>query len=68
VNNTKLLFYDEVQNLLMDSEGYIVYNIFEIICPNDLFLFKTQKEDLMVRGKNGQYVELIWPEHDETYI
>jgi hypothetical protein len=68
LENITLLFYDQVGNVMIDPDGYIVTNIYDIITPNDLFLFKSKKEDLMVRGKSGGYVELIWPEHDETFI
>lgn len=60
-----LLFYDEERNVMIDFNGRVVFNIFEIISPNVLFLFKKHKEHMVVRGRNGVRIELIWPEHDE---
>jgi hypothetical protein len=59
-----LLFYDDVRNVMIDCGGFIVWNIFDYISPNDLYLFKTHKEDMVVVNNSGQRIELIWPEHE----
>lgn len=58
------LFYDDLRNVIIDEGGYIVYNIFSIITPNTLRLFRYYKDHMIVRGIHGQTVELIWPEHE----
>lgn len=37
---TLYLYYYEQQNVFTDIDGIVIYNIFEIITPNDLFLFR----------------------------
>ena len=34
------LYYHERENVFTDSEGQIVYDIFTMITPQDLFLFR----------------------------
>jgi len=33
-------FYDSEENIFYDQCGQIVINIFEVLTPNDIFLFK----------------------------
>ena len=54
------LFYDEEENVMMDECGFVITNIFNIISPNALFLFKRLREDLFVVGTHGQNVGLIF--------
>jgi hypothetical protein len=58
------LFYDADRNLFIDVDGFIVYNIFEIITPNDFMLFMLGKADLIVwhRTLPGVACELYYPE------
>lgn len=58
-------YYDDEQNLMMDSEGYAMFNIFAYIRPHDLDLFKKNRDDMRVLGKDGQIVELIYPRYEE---
>jgi len=38
-----LLCYYEDENIFTDGEGHIIYNMFELITPNDLFLFRHDR-------------------------
>lgn len=62
------LYYIKEDNVFMDGEGDVVIDeIFEVIHPNDLYLFKRKKEDMVVRHRteSGVIVELFYPEPDE---
>ena len=61
------LFYVKEWNVFQDEDGFIVWNIFEIISPNDLFLFKKNKEYMLVPHSTipGVLVELFWPDDDD---
>jgi hypothetical protein len=65
-----LLYYDIEHNVMRDECGFPIYDIFSIISPNALYLFKTRKDDMMVRTKTGESVGLIWPldKNDGVYI
>lgn len=54
-------YYDDERNVMIDEDGTEIFNIFEIIPPNMLYLFKTKKQDMFVYGVDGQYVELVYP-------
>ena len=58
-------FYDARKNIVFDESGDIVYDIFDIINPNILYLLKTKKENMFVYTPNGEYVELIYEDHCE---
>lgn len=61
------LFYVKEWNVFMDEGGFIVWNIFEIITPNDLFLFKKYKEYMIIPHctEPGVLVELFWPDDED---
>lgn len=61
------LYYLKEENVFMDGEGEIVFEIFEIITPNDLYLFKRHKAYMIAshRTEPGIFVELYWPEDEE---
>ncbi len=63
--STIALYYDKEQNLFTDEDGYIIYHIFGIVTPNDIYLFKLHKEYMLLKGVHGEMVELIWPDDDE---
>ncbi|MCK9288697.1 MAG: hypothetical protein M0P29_14165 [Sphaerochaetaceae bacterium] len=60
------LFYLKDDNVFMDGEGEIVFEIFEAISPNDLYLFKRNKKYTVVNHHSlpGSFVELYWPEEE----
>ena len=60
------LFYDVEANMFIDEDGFVVPLIFELITPNDLFLFKHSREYMIVDHKTlpGVVIELYYPEDD----
>lgn len=60
------LFYDADRNVFIDEDGFIIWSIFEIISPNDLFLFKQNREYMLVRHRSipELLVELYYPDDD----
>ena len=66
-NYMEALYYNEESNTLFDADGKTIIDIFRIISPNDLMLFKDRKEWMIVRGVSGDPVELIWPEGPGVY-
>ena len=56
------MHYDFEKNCFIDEMGETIYNIFDYITPNELFIFREEKEDLFIIKPNGGYVEIIFPE------
>jgi hypothetical protein len=61
------LFYDKDRNVFLDEDGFIVWCIFELISPNDMFLFKKYKTYMLVPclSIKGVSCELFYPEDDD---
>lgn len=61
------LFYVPEWNVFMDEAGFIVWSIFEYITPNDLLLFKRNKEYMLVphASVSGVLVELFYEDTDD---
>lgn len=57
-----VLHYDSEQNVMRDMNEYIIFNIFAFITPNDLFLFKQNKENMITTSKQGKRVTLLYLE------
>jgi 4-amino-4-deoxy-L-arabinose transferase-like glycosyltransferase len=59
------IFYDEKDNFYVDDCGYVIPNIYSIIEPNIIYLFRSKKEDMFVYSAHGEYIELIYePEYE----
>lgn len=63
--SNRTLYYDAEENIIYDEEDDIVFNIFSIVSPNDLYIFKKGGETIEVCGVLGGLVELIWPDLEE---
>lgn len=61
------LFYNKGLNQMIDEDGLPVFDIFNIIRPNDLYMFKKLKEDVVVMGVKKYLVELVYPEDDDIW-
>lgn len=64
------LFYDIKNNKFVDEGGYIIWDIFKYITPNDLYLFRKNKECMFVpyQTAKGWICELYYPsEGDKDY-
>lgn len=61
-DSDRTLYYDVEENIMLNETGEVVFNIFSIVHPNDLYLFKKKRDTMKVRGVSGGSVELIWPD------
>ena len=57
------LYYDPRCNHFEDADGDIVFDIFKIISPNDIYLFRQKQDYMMVphRQRKDIRVELHYP-------
>lgn len=58
------LFFDVIKNRFIDEDGFIVWNIYEIITPKDVYLFKHKGKNMVVRHRKFKEidVELYFPD------
>lgn len=61
------LYYVKEENYMIDSDGRIVYDLFRLITPSQLRLFKEREEWMIVQGVDGDLIELIYPESPGLY-
>lgn len=50
------LYYDEENNQFFQEGGWVVYDIFTYITPNELLIFKNKKEDLCIRNDRHDFL------------
>lgn len=62
------LYYYPIDNVFVDGGGFQVFDIFTMITPNDLFLFKYHKHYMIFPHATipGVAVEMIWPDDCEV--
>lgn len=63
--NIRSYSYDREKNVMVDEGGFIIFNIFSIITPNILYLFKKEQQNMVVPDINGDLVELVYPYDEE---
>jgi tRNA(Ile)-lysidine synthase TilS/MesJ len=56
-------YYEPEQNIICDDDGFIMFNVFQFITPQQLLLFKHKKDDMRVIGKNGETIDLLYPKY-----
>ncbi len=63
------LFYCQDENVFMDEDGNLVWDIFTYVTPNDVYLLHEHKEYMVVRhrSKPGVICELHYPLEEEYY-
>jgi hypothetical protein len=65
------MYYEEERNLFFYDGGYMCYNIYSIMTPNDVYLFKLGREDILVRTKLGDIYwvsyEMAMDDEDEVW-
>lgn len=56
------LYYDKINNIFIDTDGIILFDIFTAITPNDLYLFKKNKTNIKIQHKKYDNItyELKW--------
>ena len=57
----EILYYDDENNIFLDACGFIERNVFTIVSPNVVYLFKLKKKTMAYNGGNGKLVMLFWP-------
>lgn len=65
MDDVLVIYYDIENNVMMDDEGYPIFDIFELITPSQLFLFKYEKQSVTVLKVSGEgWVEMLYPEEE----
>lgn len=60
-NDILTLLFDEGINRFVDTQGNIINNIYKILTPNQVMLFKKEKEYVLTPDvSNTRLVELIY--------
>ena len=50
-NDLLYIYYDEQENIFYHEGGFMLFDIFSIMAPNEVYLFKLKKEDILVHTK-----------------
>jgi len=60
------IFYDKDRN----EDGFIIYTMNALVTTNDLFMFRHDKEYMLVphRSIKGAFCEIYYPEDDNDEI
>ena len=61
------LYYDPETNVLTDACGFMVFDIFNIIDPNALYLFKRNKQHTSTWNKFGDLVVMYYGEFSSEF-
>jgi hypothetical protein len=59
------LFYDPERNAIFDDCGFMVFDIYKLITPNRLFLFKKQKQHMSTWDEHGDLIVLYYGEGED---
>ena len=62
-----VLYYDSDNNAMFDCDGNVVWDIFNVITPAQLYVFKKLKQWMLVQGVHNQPVELCYPEEHTKF-
>jgi hypothetical protein len=54
------MYYDSEQNVFYYDGGFIAYDIYAVMTPNEVFLFKHNKEDMIIRTVSGDIYEITY--------
>lgn len=57
----EVLYYDDTHNVFLDACGFIERDLFTIISPNMVYIFKEKKKSMVCYGVTGKTVMLFWP-------
>lgn len=61
-------YYDPEDNTIRDDGGFIIYDIYRIISPGALLLFKQKQETVVMKDLSGNLIELVWAPHRYSYF
>lgn len=60
------IIYWKADNLFTDEEGEVLFNIFSLLTPSDIYLFKRNKESVVIWGLQGGNVSIIYSEYQSS--
>lgn len=46
LEDSLIIFFDEAENMFFNGEMFPIYNIYDILNPNDIYLLKRYKRDM----------------------
>ncbi len=55
-------FYNPETRILSDENGWPIFNIYSLVSPNMFFLFTKRKDNVLLKNKRGELIELVWCE------
>ena len=60
---TVTIFFMEDENQFVDEHGFVLYDIFRIMTPNQLYLFKEKRLPLYIQDKESRliYKFVVYP-------
>jgi len=59
-DNYRLIAYYQETNTFMDEEDTPIFNMFSLLTSTDLYLFKRNKKNAVIKGIQGQIVDLLY--------
>lgn len=59
-DNYRLIAYYPEDNIFMDEDDEMITNIFSLISSKDLYLFKKNKENVVIKGIQGRIIDLLY--------
>jgi hypothetical protein len=59
------LFFDPEENVFLDECGFIIFDIFSVLNPNIVYLFKLKKEYMFTYGLDGGRIELFYMKEED---
>lgn len=59
-------WFNKNHNKFVDECGYIIFDIFRYITPNEFYDFLEKKEYMCLRKNSNTYIELIYPDELEN--
>lgn len=65
LEDSLIIFFDEAENMFFNGELFPIYNIYDILNPNDLYLLKYYKKDMYFykpsnRWPGTKHIEVIF--------
>jgi hypothetical protein len=59
-DNYILIAYYQETNTFMDEDDNIIVNIFSLIPANELFMFKRNKKNAVIKGNQDRIIDLLY--------
>ena len=59
-DNYRLIAYYQETNTFLDEEDVPIFNIFDMLKPNDVFMFKKNKKNAVIKGVQDRIIDLLY--------